>query len=618
MTEGNGGGEGLTLASMTPALMTPGQTKALRAAIEHWQKRLKEHTEVHPWLQERGYTAERLEAERIGYSDGTLEGIAQGEERDALDAMGLLKENNGRLVFPLLTGTGCLALRMVNTEDGAESIRVLAEGAHRAPDGTVHLTRGKRLYTLRPGSKPVLRLQQGSAIYTDRPDLASAPSRRRFAKDAAESLGRDTVPIARNTIQADLDALLLESERVQPTTAHVPAMSREHKREALTLLKDPDLLARLDQDMTSLGYVGEARNKKIAYLIATSRMLERPLSGLVRSAAGSGKSALLEKTAAFMPPEAVHMMSRLSQQALFYMDAEHLRHRLLIVDERAGSESADYSLRTLQSQQKLSLAFPVRDSQGGTRTQIVSIEGPVAYLESTTSRDVNPENLSRCLVLEMDESAEQTQRVQECQRHVWSNGRGKRAEEITRLWHNAQRLLEPLPVRIPYAPHLTFPSRSVQARRDQGKLLTTIAASAILHQHQRERDGKIVVASLADYETAYFLLCTLLGQETELSSHAEELFAHLRETAHTSFTRREVMNSLGWSYRKTYGALHELLRVEILAADQAYPGNARRFVLVESGVRPPARLLAPDTLASRLSGLSATYPDSLRPDGVKG
>ncbi|MBI4240091.1 MAG: hypothetical protein HY613_00105 [Candidatus Rokubacteria bacterium] len=610
MAEGNGS-------------MTPGQTKALRAAIEHWQRRLKEHPEVHPWLQERGYTSERLEAERIGYSDGTLAEIAQGEEREALDGMGLLKENGGRLVFPLLTGTGCLALRMVSLEDGAESVRVLTEGAHRTPDGTVHLTRGKRLYTLRAGSKPVLRLQQGSAAYTDRPDLASASSRRRFAKDAAGTLG-----LARNAIQADLDALLLESERTHPTTVQVPVMSQEHKREALALLKDPDLLTRLADDMTALGYVGEARNKKIAYLIATSRMLEKPLSGLVRSAAGSGKSALLEKTAAFMPPEAVHVMSRLSPQALFYMDAAHLRHRLLIVDERAGSESADYSLRTLQSQQKLSLAFPVRDGQGGTRTQIVSIEGPVAYLESTTSRDVNPENLSRCLILEMDESAEQTQRVQECQRHAWSNGlgpnghgpngHGKRTSEITRLWHNAQRLLEPLPVRIPYAPHLTFPSWSVQARRDQGKLLTAIAASAILHQHQRERDGKAIVASLDDYGIVHGLLADILGQEAELSAHAQTLFDHLRQGVRAPFTRRELMNELGWSYRKTYGALHELLRVEILAADPVHPGSARRFALAEYRVRPPARLLAPDAIRTRLSDLSGTYPDSSGPNGAKG
>ena len=118
-------------------------------------------------------------------------------------------------------------------------------------------------------------------------------------------------------------------------------------------------------DIELAGYVGEPRNKKLAYLIGTSRRLSKPLSAIFRAQSGCGKSFLMETVAELMPPEDVHYFSRLTPQALYYLEPDALTHKLLIVDERDGSEEAEYPIRTLQTRRVLKLAVPIKDPNSG-------------------------------------------------------------------------------------------------------------------------------------------------------------------------------------------------------------------------------------------------------------
>jgi hypothetical protein len=60
-------------------------------------------------------------------------------------------------------------------------------------------------------------------------------------------------------------------------------------------------------------------------------------------------------------------------------------------------------------------------------------------------------------------------------------------QRIGRLHQNAQRVLEPLPVTIPWAERLKFRHDQTRMRRDHAKYLALIAAITLLHQHQRPR-----------------------------------------------------------------------------------------------------------------------------------
>lgn len=58
-----------------------------------------------------------------------------------------------------------------------------------------------------------------------------------------------------------------------------PGMNDTDRTEALELLRSPDLLERIAADIELAGYVGEPRNKKLAYIIGTSRRLPRQAFG---------------------------------------------------------------------------------------------------------------------------------------------------------------------------------------------------------------------------------------------------------------------------------------------------------------------------------------------------
>jgi DNA primase len=126
----------------------------------------------------------------------------------------------------------------------------------------------------------------------------------------------------------------------------------------------------------------------------------------------------------------------------------------------------------------------------------------------------------------------QTDRIHERQR-VLRTERGLRlrqeAEATCRRHWNAQRLLEPLPVVIPYADRLTFPSAWMRTRRDHARFLNLIEVSAFLHQHQGEGRSGAIVASLADYAVAYGLAGQLLKETlTDLKAPLLRAYERIR------------------------------------------------------------------------------------------
>ena len=55
-------------------------------------------------------------------------------------------------------------------------------------------------------------------------------------------------------------------------------MSDAQRQVALDLLGDPKLIARIDQDLDTLGLVGARANRLVCYLACVSRLMPRPLS----------------------------------------------------------------------------------------------------------------------------------------------------------------------------------------------------------------------------------------------------------------------------------------------------------------------------------------------------
>jgi len=466
--------------------------------------------------------------------------------------------------------------------------------------------------------RATVKAERGAAFHVDSLDLYASRSRAEFAKRAAKTLNVDAA-----VVEAALLALVVEAEKAadESSTETSPAntpppMTDAERAEALALLKRPDLLDQIARDVDALGYVGEDTNKRLLYLVAVSRKLDDPLSAIVLSQSGAGKSGLTEVIEKLTPPEDVVLLTRLTPQSLYYTEPGFLDRKLVIVEERYGSQEADYSIRVLQSRKKLIAAAPIKDPQtGNLRTRVFTVEARAAFIEATTASSVNHENATRCFELSMDESAEQTARIHERQRRL-KTAAGlelrRQAEEIARRHWNAQRLLEPLPVVIPFAEALTFPTAWMRTRRDHARFLNLIEVSAFVHQHQRKRQGGAIVADVADYAVAYQLAAQVLSETlSDVKKSLREAHEHIKTLSlkgDGSVSRREIREALGVPDSTVRRWLAELVELEYLVqveASKGGQGKSTRYRVLER--ETPSEplvlgLLSPADLRAQLRG----------------
>lgn len=472
----------------------------------------------------------------------------------------------------------------------------------------------------------------GEKIFIDTLDLYSHKSRQVAINQVSKKfelsksrIEKHFVRIIEETESFEREKRIDEKKKGEKSEKSV-AMSQEEAEEAFSFLKSPTLVEEISSDLDTLGYVGEASNKILAYLIGISRKLDRPMSGILSSSSGAGKSRLAELIEQLTPPEDVILFSRLSPQALGYMEKDFLKQKLLIIEERKGSEAADYSIRTLQTRQKLTQGVVVKDpSSGRMFTKTYTVEGPIAYLETTTSGNVNPENSTRCFELYLDESKEQTEKVQEIQRVSRTEeglARFERAQATIKRHQNAQRLLKPLRVVIPYAPLLTFPSEWLRTRRDNERLLCLIEAVCFLHQYQRETKQiqekekgltlDYIEASLDDYRIAWELAHEVFTQTLhDLKKHSRELLEEItvmveekadhcgREPHEIAFSRREVREYTKWSDWKVRECISQLVDLEYLRPLGGSQGKLCVYQVGDSAPVPEFSLnglLSPDKL----------------------
>jgi DNA-binding transcriptional ArsR family regulator len=466
--------------------------------------------------------------------------------------------------------------------------------------------------------RATVRAQAGGAMHVDTVDLYASRSRSEFSKRASTLL---SVPAG--DVERALLALLVEAEQgseegqgedLAQKAAAAPAMSEGERAEALALLKRPDLLDQVARDVDALGYVGEETNKRLLYLVSVSRKLQGPLSAIVLSQSGAGKSGITEVIEKLTPPEDVVLLTRLTPQSLYYTEPGFLDRKLVIVEERYGSQEADYSIRVLQSRGKLIAAAPIKDPQTGSlKTRVFTVEARAAFIEATTASGVNHENATRCFELTMDESAAQTAKIHERQRRMKTEaGLALRqaAEAVQRRHWNAQRLLEALPVVIPYAEELTFPTAWMRTRRDHARFLNLIEVSAFLHQHQRERRGGAVVAAAADYAAAYQLAGQVLSDTlSDLRKPLREALSRIVELSAKgdgTTSRREIREALALPDTTVRHWLSELVELEYLEAEcsRGGAGKATRYRVSERAPRNELvlGLLPPEELKGRLGG----------------
>ena len=482
---------------------------------------------------------------------------------------------------------------------------------HLAPDHVL-VRRGDRDYKIRGLDKNMssltLRVNIQAArrdmLHLDSIDLMRSAARAAFIKATALELH-----CQEETIKKDLGLVLLhlddlrnrQIEAAKATRAPLPQMPPDEARDALDLLRDPNLIGRIVRDLEHCGMVGEAFNKLAAYLAIVSRKLANPLAILVQSSSSAGKSTLMDTILAMAPPEDVIQLSNLTSQALYYLPPDALRHKTLAICEDQGLAEAAYALKLLQSDGRLTHATVAKAVDGRAVTQFHCVEGPVQLFLTSTSQTIDEELLNRCLVLAVDESREQTHAIQQLQRLLQSrSGLEKRREAsgLQALHRNAQRLLRPLVVTNDLDATLPFPCERTRHRRDHAKYLSLIQAIALLHQHQRtlhvdESGTESIAVEPSDIALANRLIDKLLKQSNnELPPQSQRCLESLQGFVQSHcqrdrltppefrFTRRSFREQSGWTDNQLRVHFQRLIDLEFLRVHRGRQGCTYLYELV--------------------------------------
>ena len=482
---------------------------------------------------------------------------------------------------------------------------------HLAPDHVL-VRRGDRDYKIRGLDKNMssltLRVNIQAArrdmLHLDSIDLMRSAARAAFIKATALELH-----CQEETIKKDLGLVLLhlddlrnrQIEAAKATRAPLPQMPPDEARDALDLLRDPNLIGRIVRDLEHCGMVGEAFNKLAAYLEIVSRKLASPLAILVQSSSSAGKSTLMDTILAMAPPEDVIQLSNLTSQALYYLPPDALRHKTLAICEDQGLAEAAYALKLLQSDGRLTHATVAKAVDGRAVTQFHCVEGPVQLFLTSTSQTIDEELLNRCLVLAVDESREQTHAIQQLQRLLQSrSGLEKRREAsgLQALHRNAQRLLRPLVVTNDLDATLPFPCERTRHRRDHAKYLSLIQAIALLHQHQRtlhvdESGTESIAVEPSDIALANRLIDKLLKQSNnELPPQSQRCLESLQGFVQSHcqrdrltppefrFTRRSFREQSGWTDNQLRVHFQRLIDLEFLRVHRGRQGCTYLYELV--------------------------------------
>ncbi|MBL4706392.1 MAG: hypothetical protein JKY54_17825 [Flavobacteriales bacterium] len=153
---------------------------------------------------------------------------------------------------------------------------------------------------------------------------------------------------------------LLEKYRLEKqneeesSTIKVKQLTDKERKAATTFLEQPDLLKRTSELVQQSGIVGEEQNALLMYLIFTSRKREQPLHVVSLGASGMGKTHLQEKVGALIPEEDRIEITSLTENAFYYFGQQELKHKLILIEDLDGAESALYPIRELQSKKYIS------------------------------------------------------------------------------------------------------------------------------------------------------------------------------------------------------------------------------------------------------------------------
>ncbi|WP_224994973.1 CHC2 zinc finger domain-containing protein [Cesiribacter sp. SM1] len=422
--------------------------------------------------------------------------------------------------------------------------------------------------------------------YRSKPDLFEEKQVVRAAREAAEKLD---LPV--HLLQQGLEELtdLLEEHRREQIEkpkhkTSSPAASSAIMQKGLELLQKPQLLKELNQLIGKAGVVGEERTRLFLLPVALSYKTDKPLHALLQGSSGSGKTHLLSKLSSFIAEEDRKHFTRITESSLYNWGSYELQNKLICLEDLDGlKEEALLAFRELQSRGQISSSTSVKDEQGNISAQTRTVYGPIASLACTTKGEIYEDNLSRCFLVAVDESREQTRKIIDYQNKKAAGLIDAREEEQARqLLEVALGLVKPLPVLNPYATKLQLPEAAHKQRRLNELYQSYVQQLTLLHQYQRQKDkqGRLVAQKEDLLQAAHLMFDTILLKVDELNGPLRQFFEQLKSYLRDrdqEFSQREVRQALHISKTQLQRFLYDLMQLEYIQLSGGYGNRGYRY-----------------------------------------
>lgn len=359
---------------------------------------------------------------------------------------------------------------------------------------------------------------------------------------------------------------------------------------AVEFLSKPQLLENINKLLEQNGIVGEEQNRMVLFVLASSYKMPYLMHAIVQGSSGEGKSHLINGIAQCMPQEDVMNMTRITSKSLYHYRDKELINKLIVIQDFDGlDEEAQYAFREMQSAKFLTSSTVVKDIFGNNRGRIKQVQAHFASMTTTTKAEVYYDNMSRSVILGVDESQAQTMRIIAIQNKKLAGKENNENElQATQLLRNAMRVLKSYEVINPFADKLILPLEAKMLRRLNSQFQNFVSQITILHQYQRKTDSKgRLIATKEDVKSAVdIFFSSIIIKVDELDKSTRQFFENLKGyvksqkngTTHR-FTNREIRQKLNISKTSSFRYMQLLQELEYIQAIEGSVNRGFKYVI---------------------------------------
>lgn len=395
-------------------------------------------------------------------------------------------------------------------------------------------------------------------------------------------IGTSVIVASLSELTEELEKYRLEeTKRMQSADVNKLRLTDAQRKDAIAHLQTQNLLQETSNDLQKSGIQGEESNALILYLAMTSRKMHDPLSVICLAKSGTGKSYLMEKVAECIPHTDRKEHTQFSGNSFYYFKREEIKGTVFLIEDLDGAQAVMFPIRELQTKKRISKTVTIKDKNGQMRTITLIVEGPVSVIGCTTKEKIYEDNANRAILIYLDDSKEQDNRIMAYQKQLRAGLVDTFTEKLLqeKLQH-MQSVLEPIKVVNPFAPLIEIPKEVFKPRRTLPLLLSFIEAVTFYHQYKREqkagkKTGEVFIeVHPEDVEKAIELMKDVLFRKADELSGASREFYEWVTSEERKFTDPNLNKGKGFFAR------------DVRAESRIHPRTLNRYLneLTEYGL----------------------------------